>query len=176
MRAWLSCLLVLVSGAAHAELKLGYVDLQRALGEVYEGKDAKARLKAELDQTRARLDQEKTTLRNESMVLEKQASMMSEEVRIQKYTELQKKVLDLTQREQQAQAGLAKKEQDELKKIFDKMDPIVAAIAQREGLAMVLEKSDSGIVYALPSMDLTNEVVRTYNESHPKKAAAGAKK
>lgn len=177
MRRWSSLVLVLVAlsaAEARAELKLGYVDLQRALGEVFEGKDAKARLKAELDKTKSGFESEKTKLRSESVVLEKQAAMMSEEVRVQKYSEMQKKVLELSQREQQAQLGLAKKEQDELKKIFDKMDPIIAAIAQREGLAMVLEKSDSGIVYALPSMDLTNELVRTYNEKFPMKGKGAA--
>ncbi|MEW6432729.1 MAG: OmpH family outer membrane protein [Myxococcota bacterium] len=165
----------LVATQARAELKLGYVDLQRALTEVHEGKDAKTRLKAELDKSRSDLQNEKNKLRADSVVLEKQAAMMSEDVRAQKYQEMQKKILDLTQREQQAQVELAKKEQDELKKIFDKMDPIIAAIAQREGLAMVLEKSDSGIVYALPSMDLTNELVRTYNEKYPMKGkTAGA--
>lgn len=177
MRRWLSLVLVLVAlfaAEARAELKLGYVDLQRALAEVAEGKDAKARLKAELDKTKSGLESEKNKLRSDSIVLEKQAAMMSEEVRVQKYSEMQKKVLELSQREQQAQLDLAKKEQEELKKIFDKMDPIIAAIAQRDGLAMVLEKSDSGVVYALPSMDLTSELVRTYNEKYPMKGKASS--
>ena len=45
----LAVALLLCSGLARAELKLGYVDLQRALQEVHEGREAKARLKAELD-------------------------------------------------------------------------------------------------------------------------------
>lgn len=177
MRRWSSFALVLVALSAaesRAELKLGYVDLKRALAEVYEGQDAKARLKAELDRTKSELEGEKNKLRSDSLVLEKQAAMMSEEVRVQKYVEMQKKVLELSQREQQAQLDLAKKEQEELKKIFDKMDPIIAAIAQRDGLAMVLEKSDSGIVYALPGMDLTDELIRTYNEKYPMKGKASA--
>jgi outer membrane protein len=162
-------LVLLLSTSALAEVKLGYVDLQRALAEVHEGKDAKARLKEELDRVKSNLESEKNKLRADSLVLEKQAAMMSEEVRVQKFSEMQKKALELTQREQQAQLDLAKKEQAELKKIFDKMDPIIAAIAQREGLAMVFEKSDSGLVYAPPSMDLTEELVRTYNEKYPLK-------
>jgi len=31
---------------------------------------------------------------------------------------------------------------------------------------MVFEKTDSGLVYAPPSLDLTNELVRLYNDSH----------
>jgi outer membrane protein len=102
-------------------------------------------------------------------VLDKQASMMSEEVRNQKFTELQKRLFDLTQRAERMQAELAQSEQKELKKIFEKMDPIIASIATREGLTMVFEKTDSGLVYAPASLDLTNELVRTYNDKFPSK-------
>ena len=34
--------------------------------------------------------------------------------------------------------------------IVDKIDQIIATIAEREGLTMVFEKRDSGLVFALP--------------------------
>jgi outer membrane protein len=173
MRRWSPLALVLVAlaaASARAELKLGYVDLQRAIGELQEGKDAKVRLKAELERSRSNLEGEKGKLRAESLVLEKQAAMMSEEVRAQKYAELQRKALELAQREQQQQLELAKKEQEELKRLYERLDPIITALAQREGLAMVLDKSSAAVVYALPSLDLTDELVRAYNEAHPLKA------
>ena len=39
---------------------------------------------------------------------------------------------------------------------------------------MVFEKTDSGLVYAPPSLDLTNELVRLYNDQNKGKAAAKA--
>jgi outer membrane protein len=38
---------------------------------------------------------------------------------------------------------------------------------------MVLERNDSGLVYALPALDLTNELIRKYNAKFP---GGGAKK
>jgi outer membrane protein len=157
---------------AHAELKLGYVDLQRALAEVYEGQSAKTRLKGEVDKKKSEFEGEQAKLRDDKAVLDKQGSMMSEEVRNQKFTEMQKRLFELTQKAERLQVELAEKERSELKKIFEKMDPIISAVAQREGLSMVLEKSDSGLVYALPSLDLTNELVRTYNDKYPVKGIA----
>lgn len=158
--------------AARAEVKLGYVDLQRALQEVQEGRDAKARLKAELDKAKSELATEERKLTEERAVLEKQAAMMSEEVRTTRMTDWQKRLLESSQKAQKTQATLAEKERAEMKKIFDKMDPIISAIAQRDGLSVVLEKTDSGLVYALPTLDLTNELVRTYNEKFPLKPVA----
>ena len=160
---------LLSASSAFAELKLGYVDLQRAISEVAEGIVAKNKLKAEVESKKAEVDKEQRKLREDSMVLDRQSSAMSEEVRTAKMKELQQRVMALSEKGQKLQIELVEKERIELKKIFDKMDPIVAAIAQRDGLSVVLEKSDSGLVYALPSMDVTNELVRTYNEKYPVK-------
>ena len=165
-----------LSSLAHADIKLGYVDLQRALQEVAEGKDARARLKTELDKKKNEFEAEQAKLRDDKAVLDKQGSMMSEEVRNQKFTELQKRLFELTQRAEKLQAEMAQSEQKELKKIFEKMDPIIASIAVREGLTMVFEKTDSGLVYAPASLDLTNELVRTYNDKFKVTASAAPAK
>lgn len=156
-----------VASSAMADVKLGYVDLQRALLEVAEGQAAKARLKGEMDKKKGELDAEQAKLTDDKAVLDKQGAMMSEEVRTQKFSDWQKRLYEVMQKAQRVQAELQEKERTELKKIFERMDLIIAAIAQREGLTMVFEKTDSGLVYAPPSLDLTNELVRTYNERHP---------
>lgn len=170
----IALVVTLASGLAHADIKLGYVDLQRALSEVQEGQSAKSRLKSEVDKKKAEFESEQGKLRDDKGVLDKQGAMMSEEVRTQKFTELQKRLFDLTQKAERLQTELAEKERVELKKIFEKMDPIIATIAQREALTMVFEKTDSGLVYAPASLDLTNELVRTYNDKYPVKGAAKA--
>lgn len=173
MRRVLLFVVLTLSAIAHADLKLGYVDLQRALLEVSEGQAAKTKLKSEMDKKKTELDAEQAKLTDDKAVLDKQGAMMSEEVRTQKLTEWQKRLYDVMQKAQKTQLELAEKERTELKKIFEKMDPIIAAIAQREGLTMVFEKTDSGLVYAPASLDLTNELVRTYNEKHPSKSSQG---
>ncbi len=157
--------------AARAEAKFAYVDLQRALLEVNEGREAKKRLQVMLDGKQKDLDKEQEALRKEKEVLDKQSSMMSEEVRTQKQTELQKKLFDLAQRWEKGKQEMAGKERTELQGIFQKMDPIIASIAQREGFTMVFEKTDSGLVYAPAALDLTNELVRQFND----RAGAGGK-
>lgn len=172
MRRIVPLLLPLVAALAtpaRADLKVGFVDLQRALQEVAEGQQAKARLKAEIDRKKVEFEAEQRKLRDDSLLLDRQASAMSEEVRVQKMKELQARLMQVSEKGQKLQVEFVEKERTELKKIFDKMDPIVAAIAKREGLAMVFEKTDSGLVFAEPTLDVTNELVRTYNEKFPVK-------
>jgi len=51
--------LALVPAAARAEQKIGYVDLQRALNEVEEGKTAKALLQKDFAEKQKQLDSKK---------------------------------------------------------------------------------------------------------------------
>jgi outer membrane protein len=64
--------------------------------------------------------------------------------------------------------------------IIDRMAGIVREIAEADGFTMVFERNDSGLVYAPPALDLTNELIRKYNSRHPggaaKKPAAPAAK
>ena len=168
------CLAILGSTPAFADLKVGYVYLQRALMEVGEGVQAKTRLKSEIEKKKAEFEGEQKKLREDSMVLDRQSSAMSEEVRIEKMKQLQGRIMANAEKGQKLQTEFVEKERTELKKIFDRMDPIVAAIAKREGLAMVFEKTDSGLVFAESNLDVTNELVRTYNEKFPVKGAAPA--
>ena len=163
-----------LSAAAQPAPKIAYVDYQRVLLEVDEGKAAKARLQKWLESRQKEIDREQEALRKEQELLQKQASAMSDEVRTQKMTELQKKVMALGQKYEGSRAEAANKERQEMEPIVGKIDQIIGRIAERDGLSMVFEKRDSGLVFALSQLDLTNEVVRTYNASPAGKAAPKA--
>lgn len=151
--------------ASAADLNVAYVDYQRALLEVEDGKAAKARLQKWLEARQKEIDSQQEALRKEKETLDKQASAMSEETRIQKATDLQKKVYDLAQKWEKSRAEAAEKERKEMEPIIAKLDEVIARIAERDGLGMVFEKRDSGLVFARSQYDLTNEVIRTYNSS-----------
>ncbi|XXF81569.1 OmpH family outer membrane protein [Myxococcaceae bacterium GXIMD 01537] len=166
--------LALPVAASAADLKVAYVDYQRILLEVDDGKAAKARLQKWLDDRQKEIDKEQEALRKEKELLDKQASAMSEETRIQKATELQKKVFELAQKWEKARAEAANKERQEMEPIVGKIDQVIASIAGRDGLAFVFEKRESGLIFALNQYDLSNEVIRAYNTSKgaPKAPAA----
>jgi outer membrane protein len=161
--------LALPVAASAAEAKVGYVDYQRILLEVDDGKAAKARLQKWIEEQQKGIDKEQDALRKEKELLDKQASAMSEETRVQKATDLQKKLFDLAQRWEKVRGEAANKERAEMEPIVSRIDQVISSIAARDGLAFVFEKRESGIVFALSQYDLSNEVIRTYNSA--KKAA-----
>jgi outer membrane protein len=170
--ALLAGLSLLAPRIAHAaELKIAYVDLQRAFAEVDEGKAAKAKLEQLRDAKQKELDKEQEALKKEKDTFEKQMATMTDTARQQQGTELQKKLYDLQQRFEKGRAELAQTERETLSGILGKMQPIIQTIAQRDGFTMVFEKTDSGLLYAPASLDITNELIRLFNEKN--KVAGG---
>ena len=158
---------------ARAEQKIAYVDLQRALNEIEEGKAAKASLKREFDQKQKMLDEKKSEFDRLRGDFEKQAMVMSEQARKDKQLELEKKGGELQGFFVQLQKELSEREREATRGIFDKMHAIVREIADSEGVAMVVQAE--ALVYATPSLDITNELVRKYNARHKAGSAPAAK-
>jgi outer membrane protein len=170
--------LALAPAAAAAQQKIGFVDLQRALNEVDEGKAARAILKRDFDEKQKQLDAKKTEFDKLQADFEKQAVVMSDQAKKDKGQDLDRRARELQALFMNLQKDLSERERDATRGIFDKMAQIVREIAEADGFSIVLEKN-AGLVYAPPSLDLTNELIRKYNgrfAGGAKKADAAAKK
>ncbi|MGB8930578.1 MAG: OmpH family outer membrane protein [Anaeromyxobacteraceae bacterium] len=154
-----------------AELKIGYVDLQRAVSEVEEGKAARAQLKREFDEKQKKLDAKEAELKRLQSDLEKQAIVLSEQAKKAKADELERKFGEAQALLRQLQQELGGRERELMSSLFDKMGQIVKEIAVAEGFTFVLEKNQSGLMYAPASLDVTNELVRKYNARFGAKSA-----
>ena len=156
---------------ARAETKLASVDIQRAIQETDEGRAAADKLQKEASEKEKELNDTQAELKKEKDLFDRQSSMMSEDTKAQKAQELQQKVLQMSQKFEAERAHLQAEQQQSLKDLLDKMKPLIADIAQREGITMVVEQS--ALAYALPDSDITAELVRMYNAKYH---VAGAKK
>jgi outer membrane protein len=167
-------------GLAAAQSKLAYVDFQRAVLEVDEGKAAKAQLKKEADEKQKQLDVKSDEIKKLQADFDKQAMVMSAEAKAQKGADLDRRKMEVQEFFMKLQQDLSTRERDAMRGIFEKMQNVVREIADADGIAMVVDRS--ALVYAQPALDVTNEVIRKYNARFPagnggaKKADAGAKK
>ncbi len=157
------------SAAAHAEAKIGYVNFQKALAELDEAKAARSRLEALKEQKQKDLDKAQDALKKDKETFDKQAATMTEQARAEKAEALQKRFIDLQQNFEKGRTELAQKESDEFQPIVAKMRNIITSLAQREGFTMVFDAG--GIAYAPDSLDLTAQMVRTYNEQNKVKTS-----
>ncbi|MFP4599847.1 MAG: OmpH family outer membrane protein [Persicimonas sp.] len=157
--------LSLVSAPVFAQdvKKIGYVDLQRALNSVEDGKRAKAKLKKEFESKQQTLTTKQEDVKKLKQSLESGAEMMNDEAKRKKAIELQQQMAALQQLYMEMQRELAEKESKATQKIFAKMETIISKIADDRGYDLVLEKTESSVLFAKDSMDLTDELIKRYN-------------
>ncbi len=149
--------------AASAQtMKIGYVDVQRAIQEVEEGKAARSRLQAELAQKRADLDKKRADLEKMKQEYDKQAPVLSDDAKRQRQEQLQKAFIDAQNSAGQMQEELSGKEQEAMQSISKRLLQVVAEVSDKENFTFVLDKA--ALLYAPAASDITNEVVRRYNE------------
>ena len=173
--AVLALSLAVPAAARAAEAKIGFVNLQRAVTEVDEGKVAQEALKKEFDQKQKTLNDKQNELKKMKDDLDKQMVVMSEETKREKAMEFERKVNEMQQMYVQMQKDLQDREREMMKVIFDKMEVIIKDIAAAEGYGFVFEQQNAGLMVAPPSANMTQELVRRYNAKYSK-AAAPAKK
>ncbi len=174
LAAVLAAALALAPVAARADVKLGFVDMKRALNEVDEGKAAKAQLKKDFDLKQKTLDEKQDELKRMKADFDKQAVVMSDQAKRDKQAEYERKMVETQQLFMQLQKDLSDREREVTSGIFEKMSGIIREIAEAEGFTMVFEKDQSGLLYAPISLDVTNELIRKYNSRYA--GGAGAKK
>ena len=170
MRLLSFCVVLLASSGAQAkDIKVAFVDMQRALLEVEEGKKAKAKLEKMKKARQGELDAAQNELRDLQKNFEAQKQFMELEVRKQKEQEFREKLGKLQLTFAQLQKELAQEEAKLTKGIFGRMGGILARLGKKEGYTMIFEKTESSILWAPQHLDLTNELIRRYNAGEGKK-------
>jgi len=163
MRRLLLALPLLFAVPARAQaMKIGYVDVQRAVQEVEEGKAARARLQHELQQKQADIAKKRAELEKMKADYDKQAPVLSDDAKRKRQEDLQKAFVDAQNAAGQMQEELSGKEQEAMQGISKRLLQIVAEVSERENFNFVIDKA--ALLYAPAASDVTNEVVRRYNE------------
>lgn len=136
--------------------KIGYVDLQRTLNETKAGKAAKKRLETDKKKKQQELDQQQQALQKAATELDKQRMMLKPDVLQKRERELQEKYVKLQETYMQLQQGLVAQEAELVKEIFAKAAPVIKAVAEEKGYAMVLDKTT--VLWANTDLDITGDV------------------
>ena len=164
------------ANAVDAQVKIGVVDLQRAINETEDGRQAKRRLKKLFDERQKSLDQKQNQLKAQKESLERQQDVLSEDALRKKAEVFQAEVMELQQEYMQYQQELSAKEQELTQKILEKMQGILRRIGQTEGYTLIIEANEGGVVWVPSNLDLTDVLIQRYNKQAKKGGGSGAKK
>ena len=164
--------LALPAMAQNAPAKVAVIDVQKVLATSTAGKAAYERLKKMQEEriTKAKgmedelrkLETELTTKRlslSEDKVAELTRSINDRKIAMQRYA-------------QDADREVAEARDRALLELENRIKPVIDALGKEMGLAAIFNKFESGLVYASDAIDITDTVVKRFNEAAPQAAAA----
>jgi outer membrane protein len=165
-------LLALIAAApARADIKLAYVDVQRALNECEAGKTAKAEFRVKVQGVEQKLQREQTDVANLKDELEKKGMLMKPEQRQSLQDEYLNKAKNFERNFKDSKDDLERKDQEMTAKIIHDIAEVIRNVGEKSGYTMVMEKGQ--ILWGIPSIDITDQVIRTYNSMHVKVGTLG---
>lgn len=155
---------ILPRSAMANEVKIGIVDMPKALQSVEAGKKAKSQLEKEAAQKRKAIQDEDAALKKMAEEFKKQSLVMSDDARAKKQAELQERFAKFQEMQARAQMELQQKEQELVQPIVTKLKTIISELAKQKGFTVVLEKNENNVLYSQEKDEFTNDVVGAYNK------------
>lgn len=165
---WLAgaaAVLVISTGAQAADLKIGYVDMAKAIQETSAGKKAKKDLEKEFNAKKAELQKKESDLKKMNDDLEKKSAALSEEARNKKAQEIQQEVIKFQREVGESQLAIQNKERGLTKPIVEKLQEAVEKVAKEGSYTMILEKNEQSVMWAKKEVDITDAVVKEFEKT-----------
>lgn len=160
--------------AQSAPARVAVIDVQRVLANSNAGKVASERLKKMQEDRVGRAKQMDDEMQKLDADINSKKLSLSED----KITEMTKQLSDrkiAAQRfGQDAEREMGEARDRALLELEAKIKPVIDSIGKEMGLAAIFNKFESGLVYASEAIDITDTVIKRFNEAAPTPAASNA--
>lgn len=159
-----------------SEIKVGTVDLQKALQEVKKGKNARSTLEKEFNDRKAKIEVEQNALKKIQEELEKVSKnvALSQASKDKKIGDFQKRAAAFQELVQRAQMEMQGREAELTRPIIDGLRAIVPEVAKAKKVDLAFEGNSAGptgvssnpLLYAPEKVDLTSDVIKAFDEKN----------
>lgn len=154
-------LLLPAVGWAENNVKLGFIDIQRAISESESGKKARDRFQAQVKKAEADLMKEKQEMERMKSEFEKKGPLLKEEERRNLEIDLQRRYVSYQRSMQDYQQELRQREGEMTADILKDLEKIVNEVGKAEKFTLILERSQ--VLYSDQGVDITNKVIQLFN-------------
>jgi outer membrane protein len=146
-----------------ADIKIGSVDMQKAVNECNAGKEAKKVLTKEAEKFQRLIAEKQKEVQEMRESLEKQGLMLNPETRVAREKELQAKVRDFQRWGEDGQKDLNQKRIDIERNLSSGLIKVAQEIGANEGYTLILQKNENIVLFASKPIDITDQVIKAYD-------------
>lgn len=152
---------LLVGDAEAKNLKIGVVNMQRAVSETKEGKAAEKRLARQKKKLEAELNRKLKEFYGKETELRKAWNILKDKEKRKRAAESRQQFESLQKRYLQAERELMKMKTKEMLRITKKLSKVIERLAKRDNYDYIF--ANAAVLWAPRHVDLTNEVIRQFD-------------
>jgi outer membrane protein len=162
------------AGAAAPVKSVGIINLRGAIGNTAEGKQASAELQSQFAPRSTEIDNMTKQINDLQQKLQAGQGKLSQDEEARLTAEGQRLTQRLDRRRSDFQEDATAAQQEVLERIGRKMVDVLDRYARENGFSVVLDTSgqNSPILYASNQIDVTQDIIRLYDQAYPVKAGA----
>lgn len=150
--------MVSAAGTMAAELKVGYVQVDKILQEAPQTVESGKKLEKEFGPRTQELDRIQKQIKDIQAALDKDSLTMSETDRRNKERDLSNLNLDFQRKQRELREDVNLRKNEELSGLQDRINKAVTSVAETEGYDLVVY---SGVAYASKKVDITDKVLKS---------------
>ena len=145
------------------DLKIAYVDIQKAVNECNSGKDAKKAITKEVEKFQRLIVDRQKELQTMKESLEKQAPMLTPDARTTREKEYQNKLREFQRWGEDTQNEINQKRMEMERNISIGLQKVIQKVGADEGYTFILEKNENIVLYISKTIDITDRVIKAYD-------------
>ena len=154
-----------VLATAGDDVKIGFVDMQKAVSSTKEWKKEFATFKGDFQKEKGLIAEKEKAVRLELEDLNKQGFVLSPELKRQKEETFGKNKREFERYVQDRNDEFNKREKELADKLMKKMIKIIQTVGKEKKLTMVVEQG--AVFYSAVEADLTDLVIKAYDKANP---------
>jgi outer membrane protein len=164
------------NAAASAAMKVGVINVQGAILSTAEGKQAVAQLQSQFNPRTTELQNTQKQIEDLRARLQAGQSTLSEEEKARLTREGDQLTRSFQRKQQEFQDDSNDAQQDLVNRIGRKMIEVLDKYAKENSYSVVLDTSSqqTPVIYAANQVDITQDIIRLYDESYPVKSASAS--
>jgi len=160
--------------AAAAPSKVGVIDVQVAITSTAEGKQAAAELQSQFAPRQTELSNLQKQMEDIQTRLRTGQSTLSDDEKARLGREGEQLQRTFQRKSQDAQDDFNEAQREIVDRIGRRMIDVLGKYSRDNGFTVILDRSGqtSPVIFAANSIDVTQEIIRLFDQSYPAKAAA----
>jgi len=147
--------------------KIGWMNLDKAFMTCEEGKAIVADIQRYMKDKQDELDRMQSELQRLKNQLEVQGSKLTDEAQADLQVQVESKETAVQRYQQDIQKELDNKKLKMQQYLAKRMQPIIEKMAKEKGISAVLVYDPRRDAWVDPSMDVTDDIVKAYNQAYP---------